>query len=289
MRLLKRKIPVTIITAAIVFSIYSGCAVESGGKKIAVALGVKDNPESPFYLPLKELQKLNTDECKNLPVGVFDSGTGGLTVLEKMLENDEFDNTAGEKKAGGDGIPDLSAERFVYLGDAANMPYGNYPSENNIDFLKELAVKDVLFLLNMKYNHSADVVEVKPKPTVKIIVIACNTATAYGKSTIEEVIDYLGLDIDVIGVIDAGVEGALEYFTGQQSGTIAVMATVGTVLSESYPATVKRKIKETAYPGTIDIVQQGGFGLAGAIDGDRSYCARNGIKMLSAGSIKVLQ
>ena len=58
------------------------------------------------------------------PVGVFDSGTGGLTVLEKLLTVDEFDNATGERRS--DGRPDLASENFVYFGDQANMPYGLY-------------------------------------------------------------------------------------------------------------------------------------------------------------------
>ncbi len=57
---------------------------------------------------------------KALPVGVFDSGTGGLTVMEKILILDEFDNRTGEP--GADGVPDFAAEDFQYLADQANMP-----------------------------------------------------------------------------------------------------------------------------------------------------------------------
>lgn len=255
-----------VIVSVVIF----GCGKVSEGQKISSALGVKDNPESPFYLALNEYKNPEPEALRELPVGVFDSGTGGLTVLEKILENDEYDNKKYEIKS--DGTPDLAGERFVYFGDAANMPYGNYPSENNVDFLKELALKDVLFLLNNKYDKYSEVPESGKKSPVKIIVIACNTATAYGKKDIEEMVDFLGLNIDVIGVIDAGVEGALEFLEENESGTIGVMATVGTVLSESYPRTIRRMAQGSGYSGQIEIVQQGGYGLAGAIDGDKSYC-----------------
>ena len=59
----------------------------------------------------------------SLPIGVFDSGTGGLTVLEVMLKSDNINNITGAD--GHDGIPDFAGEDFEYLGDQANMPYGN--------------------------------------------------------------------------------------------------------------------------------------------------------------------
>ena len=65
---------------------------------------------------------------KALPIGVFDSGTGGLTVLEAILALDAFNNETG--KPGTDGKPDFSKEYFQYLADQANMPYGNYAAEN---------------------------------------------------------------------------------------------------------------------------------------------------------------
>lgn len=64
---------------------------------------------------------------KSLPIGVFDSGTGGLTVLEAMLSLDAFNNETGAP--GPDGKPDFSREYFQYLADQANMPYGNYAGE----------------------------------------------------------------------------------------------------------------------------------------------------------------
>jgi hypothetical protein len=60
----------------------------------------------------------------NAPIGMFDSGVGGLTVLEQMLAMDLYDNATGERHP--DGRPDFERERFVYFGDQANMPYGDY-------------------------------------------------------------------------------------------------------------------------------------------------------------------
>ena len=84
-------------------------------------------------------------DLSSLPIGVFDSGIGGLTVLEAILTLDDFHND--DLKPGPDGRPDFANERFVYLGDQANMPYGNYAQAGRADFLRELILKDAIFLL----------------------------------------------------------------------------------------------------------------------------------------------
>ncbi len=63
------------------------------------------------------------EDTRSAPIGVFDSGLGGLTVLERLLDVDQVDNATG--LYGSDGVPDLARESFVYLGDQANMPYGD--------------------------------------------------------------------------------------------------------------------------------------------------------------------
>ncbi len=246
----------------------------STGEKITDALGIKDNTESPFYFDRSEYPGSGSDDYRALPIGVFDSGTGGLTVLEQIYANDTFENGSGTFIEEGDGIPDYAREDFVYLGDMANMPYGNYPSENGIGFLEELCAKDALFLLNDYYHISKDSPERGKKPNVKIIVIACNTGTAYGKTVIEEMIDYLGLDVDVIGVVGAGAKGAVENIGKSQDGAIGVMATVGTVLSESYPNAIRTELAAQGKTGIVDILQQGSLGIAESIDNDPDYIDR---------------
>jgi hypothetical protein len=89
-------------------------------------------------------QTINTNK-KALPIGVFDSGTGGLTVLEALLTLDAFNNETG--KPGSDGKLDFSKEYFQYLADQANMPYGNYAAANKTDLLKEHIQKNMQFFL----------------------------------------------------------------------------------------------------------------------------------------------
>ena len=80
---------------------------------------------------------------------MFDSGIGGLTVQEAILSLDVFHND--NYSSGPDGRKDFEHERFLYFGDQANMPYGNYPSAGRQDFLKELILKDAAFLLGRRY------------------------------------------------------------------------------------------------------------------------------------------
>ena len=111
-------------------------------------------------------------DLRNLPIGVFDSGIGGLTVLEALLTTDAFNNVT--HAPGPDGRPDFDQERFIYLGDQANMPYGNYPSSSREDFLRELVLKDAIFLLGQRYHvRGADgtLTLRRDKPPVKAIVI----------------------------------------------------------------------------------------------------------------------
>ncbi len=193
--------------------------------------------------------------------------------MEAILNNDDFDNGSGS--IGADGTPDFLREDFVYLGDLANMPYGNYSAENRTDFLEELSVKDAAFLLNDYYHKSPESPERARKSPVKVVVIACNTATAYGKTAIEQMVDHIGLDVDVIGVVNAGARGSLATLGKTESGTIGVMATVGTVASEGYPKAVREALANNGYSGHVDIVQQGGIGISEAIDNDPDYLDRN--------------
>ncbi len=195
---------------------------------------------------------------KALPIGVFDSGTGGLTILEAMLSLDAFNNTTG--LPGADGKLDFSTEYFQYLADQANMPYGNYAAENKTDLLKEHIFKNMAFFLEKN----------KSKSDVKMIVLACNTATAYALEDIRTKLASEGYNVPVLGVIDAGAKAALAYQQEYGSGTIGVFATAGTVASNGYPRTLKAMAKVKGLP-ELSIISQGGAGLAESIDRDWSY------------------
>jgi len=123
------------------------------------------------------------------PIGVFDSGVGGLTVLSAIRER-------------------LPRESLLYLGDMARLPYGNKGG----DVVRRYAEEAVECLL----DHGA-----------KMIVIACNTASAYALGHLRH--RFPG--VPVIGVIEPGARAAL---AASPQGRIVVLATEGTVRSGAY-------------------------------------------------------
>ena len=217
------------------------------------------------------------------PIGVFDSGIGGMTVLDKMLTMDLYDNATHERKS--DGKPDFANERFVYLGDQANMPYGDYAAAGKSEYLKKLILADAGFLLS---------------ENAKTVVIACNTATAWGlegvsKKTAKE-------NVDTIGVIGAGVESAFSHplvRNAKGAISIGVMATPGTIASGAYARAIAAEAKKRGIEFPVSTVSQGCAGLADAVEaGDpkageiaaanyRELLARHS-SMTNAGPLKVV-
>lgn len=127
------------------------------------------------------------------PIGVFDSGLGGLTVV-KALRNV------------------LPNESIIYFGDTARVPYGNKSPE----LIKEYSLQITNFLL----EHDT-----------KIIVVACNTATALALDILQD-----KLDIPVIGVVKPGVDSALKL---TQNNKIGVIGTISTIKSDVYTTELK--------------------------------------------------
>ena len=201
----------------------------------------------------------------SLPIGVFDSGIGGLTVLEALFTLDEFHND--DLKPGPDGRPDFENERFVYLGDQANMPYGNYAKAGKADVLRELIFKDAIFLLGNRYHMDGAIRH--DKPPVKAIVIACNTATAYGLEDLKAAMKRWCLPVVIVGVVEAGARGVLET---APAGAIGVLATMGTCDSGVYPRTIGSALG-LAGRRALPVTQQGSPDLAAVIEGDPSRSA----------------
>lgn len=149
-------------------------------------------------------------------IGVFDSGIGGLTVVRELLRV-------------------LPGEPIVYLGDTARVPYGNKSRETVVKFSTE----NVLFLL----HHD-----------VKLIIIACHTASSFGLPFLERHFRH-----PILGVIEPGVETALEV---TRSGRIGVIGTQATVGSGAYlQAFAKRharaKVTQVACPLFVPLVEEG--------------------------------
>lgn len=256
------------ITLGIATALFIGCA----GSDV-------DAPPPPSFVDVvgsggSDLFSVDFEQYQtpgvDLPIGVFDSGIGGLTVLNEILTIDRFDNVTHE--SGPDGRADFEGESFVYLGDQANMPYGNYPSEEKTAFLKELVLKDAVFLLGNRYWASRAATSPSlDKPPVKAIVIACNTATSYGLADIHDALEHWGVPVFTVGVVAAGADGAIESLGDMQSpGAVAVMATVGTCRSEGY---VREILRSSASAGMEppEVIQQGSLGLASAIEGNSEY------------------
>ena len=253
----------------IVFLVILGI-VGCGGNHPSAPKNIRDailhDPGNFFYIDFKNYPRHDA----KLPVGIFDSGTGGLTVLDAILNSDNFNNQTHQKQK--DGKIDFLSESFIYLGDKANMPYGEYPGNHKTKLLKEHVLKDADFLLGNKYYPSQKAKKYRTdKQPVKAIVIACNTATAYAKKDVEKLVRDAGLDLKVIGVIGAGVRGALEEIQKNENAAIGIMATAGTVASRGYPNTVAEQAQKLGYTGKIVTFQQAGVGLAAAIDGEKDY------------------
>lgn len=214
------------------------------------------------------------EKIENLAIGVFDSGTGGLTVLDALIQYDKNNNQTQE--VGEDGKADFSKENFIYLADQANMPYGNYFKAEKTDLLKEHIIKDAQFLLGQKYYMTGnDATFANNKQKIKALVIACNTATAYGQEEVDAFMAKTGLNIPVIGVINAGSRGTLQKLAKDENAAIGVFATVGTVASNGYGNTLKKMAKAQGYTGDLQIFNQGGHGVAEAVDGEPDFINRN--------------
>lgn len=239
---------------------------KQGSELTAIEAAILNDPTSHYYVDVERYG----DPGASWPIGVFDSGTGGLTVLDALVN---FDKNENATLAGGtDGIPDFAKEDFIYLADQANMPYGNYYSVGKSDLLTEHILKDVQFLLGGNYYaNSKDKAASSGKKKIKALVIACNTATAYGQEQVDEFIWKTGLDIPVIGVINAGAKGTLESFGKDESGAIGVFATVGTIASKGYENTILKMKDELGYRGELQVYSQGGHGVAEAVDEEPDF------------------
>jgi len=130
------------------------------------------------------------------PIGVFDSGMGGLTVLRALHAR-------------------LPAEDLVYFGDTARVPYGTKGAGTVVAFARQ----DASFLVSRG---------------VKMIVAACNTASAFAMPQLRA-----GCEVPVLGVIEPGVEQALARTRG---GTIGVIGTSGTIRSGRYQEGLARTV-----------------------------------------------
>jgi glutamate racemase len=139
------------------------------------------------------------------PIGVFDSGIGGLTVVSEILRL-------------------LPGENLVYFGDTARVPYGTKSDEAVLRFSRQTT----RFLLDRD---------------VKMIVLACNTASAVALERLEEEIP-----VPVLGVIEPGARAAVK---ATRKNVVGVIGTPATIRSGSY----ERAIRVVRGNGSIRVLQ----------------------------------
>ena len=154
----------------------------------------------------------------NRPIGVIDSGVGGLTVAIEIMRQ-------------------LPHETIYYIGDTARCPYGPRP----VNEVKTFTWEMTRYLL----RHD-----------IKMLVIACNTATAAALDEIRE-----SLDIPVVGVIYPGARAALKV---SKHLRIGVLGTIGTIKSHAYEKALhsinkKVKIFPLACPKFVPLVESGEY------------------------------
>ena len=153
----------------------------------------------------------------NRPIGVFDSGVGGMTVLKELRKK-------------------IPQESFVYLGDTKRFPYGNKSKETIMELTKN----------GMKFLK---------KQNVKMIVIACGTATSQALEEVENL-----YSIPIIGVI----EPTVDYIYKTNKKKIGVIATAGTIRSKGWEGELLKRIRELdlqsiACPLLAPMVEEGWY------------------------------
>ncbi len=125
-----------------------------------------------------------------MKLGIFDSGAGGLSILKNILEAQFF-------------------EEIIYYGDTARLPYGTKHPSSIIQFSLEA--------LEFFHTHQVD-----------LLIIACNTASAYALKSMQE-----QSKIPIIGVVQSGIK-ALQNKIPQRQAKILILATRATIASKAY-------------------------------------------------------
>lgn len=150
------------------------------------------------------------------PIGVFDSGVGGLTVLRAIRES-------------------MPSESTIYVADLGHFPYG----PRALDEVKSFAFRLIEYLTERQ---------------VKLVVIACNTATAAALSQARE-----RFDVPIVGVISPGAQTAVAV---SKRGLIGVICTEATLRAQAYVHAIKEvdpmvRVFQRACPELVEIVESG--------------------------------
>ncbi|WP_420151250.1 glutamate racemase [Spirosoma sp.] len=165
----------------------------------------------------------------NQPIGVFDSGYGGLTVLREIVRK-------------------LPQYDYVYLGDNARTPYGT----RSFDTVYQYTLECVRHLFDRG---------------CRLVILACNTASAKALRNIQQLdLPALAPDRRVLGVIRPTTEVIGTY---SQAGHVGILATRGTVTSESYLVEIAKffpelNVVQEACPMWVPLVENGEYASPGA-------------------------
>jgi glutamate racemase len=152
---------------------------------------------------------------RNSPIGVFDSGVGGLTVARAIRDS-------------------LPHESLIYIGDTAHSPYGTK------------AIADVR-------NYALDVLDALVAQDVKMLVIACNTASAAMLRDARE-----RYDVPVVEVIQPAVRGALAATRNNRVGVIGTTATIASrAYDDAFAAAPHLELFTAAAPRFVEFVEAG--------------------------------
>jgi glutamate racemase len=171
------------------------------------------------------------------PIAVFDSGVGGLTVLHELLVQ-------------------LPHEDFLYLGDTARFPYGERTPEELAQFSAEIAEE-------LLHRHA------------KLLVVACNSATAAAMPSLRRRMLETTLGVDVLGVVRPE---ATQAVAATRTGRIGLLATPTTVASHAYDEAVAAidphvTLYGVPCPGLAAIIQAGRQFDEQAVQTVREACA----------------
>ena len=155
-----------------------------------------------------------------MKVGVFDSGIGGLSVVKSLLEHQLF-------------------EEIIYYGDTARVPYGRKDKNTIIRY----GIEAIEFFKNFKLD---------------LIIVACNTVSAYALNEMREV-----SSCPVIGVVEAGVMATANALKNKDSN-ILILGTKATINSNQYKNLLEQKGYKNSFsiaPSLfVPIVEEGLFG-----------------------------
>lgn len=166
---------------------------------------------------------------KSNPIGIFDSGYGGLTVLKEIVKK-------------------LPQYDYIYLGDNARAPYGTRSFETVYTYTLEC--------VNQLFSMGCE-----------LVIVACNTASAKALRTIQQVdLPQIDRNKRVLGVIRPTAEIVSKY---TRTGHVGILGTTGTVTSESYPIEIakfssKIQVTQEACPIWVPLVENNEFDNEGA-------------------------